>query len=51
MHCLMLSELRFGVKKYNLCDYKISHFMKTCFYNTFPIMVQYAINYIPGHEI
>ena len=52
----MLSELRFGVKKYNVRDYRISHFTKTCISNTFPIMVKfyvnstlkYAVNYIPG---
>ena len=37
----MLYGLRFGVKKYNVCDYKISNFMKTCIFNTFPIMVHF----------
>ena len=54
----MLSESRFGVKRYNVRDYRISQFMKTCISNTFPIMVKfyvnstmkYAVNYIPGHE-
>ena len=28
---LMLSVLRFGVKKYNVCDYKIGNFIKIAF--------------------
>ena len=28
---LMISVLRFGVKKYNVCDYKIGNFIKIAF--------------------